>query len=100
VGVTVAPVEWFDEVDDRQAIQITVSDEGVGLSESEQRSAFSDFVQGDGSDTRRFGGLGLGLSLVKRVAEAHGGTVELVSTPRKGSRFSIILPVLSTEPDR
>jgi PAS domain S-box-containing protein len=95
VGVIAQPVQWFDAGESRTAVQIVVTDEGVGLTESEQHSAFSDFVQGDGSDTRRFGGLGLGLSLVKRVAEAHGGTVEVNSTPRKGSKFSIILPVIS-----
>jgi signal transduction histidine kinase len=79
------------------AVQITVSDQGVGMTEAEQSEAFADFVQGDGSDTRRFGGLGLGLSLVKRVAEAHGGGVELRSVPKEGSNFSMIIPVLPIE---
>ncbi|HEY2427280.1 MAG TPA: ATP-binding protein, partial [Acidimicrobiales bacterium] len=97
VAVTAKVVPWDHDADGRPAVEITVSDEGVGMNESQQRDAFSDFVQVDGSDTRRFGGLGLGLSLVKRVAEAHGGGVEVHSTAHKGSKFSIIIPALSME---
>ena len=77
------------------SITISVVDRGLGMTEAEQRDAFADFVQGDASDTRRFGGLGLGLSLVKRVVEAHGGRVVVESTPRKGSKFSIVIPSLT-----
>ncbi len=66
---------------------------GVGMTEEQQANAFLDFTQGDGSDTRSFGGLGLGLALVKRVAEAHGGTVSVDAATKKGSLFSVSLPV-------
>ena len=75
-----------------RAVRVTVADQGVGLTAAESQEVFTDFVQADGSDTRRFGGLGLGLSLVKRVAEAHGGRAEVESVPQKGSKFSIIIP--------
>jgi PAS domain S-box-containing protein len=76
----------------RTDVEITVSDQGKGMTAEEQNAAFRDFVQGDGSDTRSYGGLGLGLALVKRVADAHGGDVRLESTPGKGSKLSIVLP--------
>jgi PAS domain S-box-containing protein len=78
-------------------VEITVADRGKGMTAEEQERAFAEFVQGDTSDTRQFGGLGLGLSLVQRVAEAHGGTVACVSAPGKGSKFSILLPILPIE---
>jgi PAS domain S-box-containing protein len=93
VRVTATAVDWDEGGHTDQAVQISVSDEGVGMTEAEQRGAFAEFVQADGSDTRRFGGLGLGLSLVRRVAEAHGGRVDVASAPDKGSRFSITIPV-------
>jgi PAS domain S-box-containing protein len=76
----------------RTDVEITVTDQGKGMTPDEQSRAFTDFVQGDGSDTRSYGGLGLGLALVKRVADAHGGDVRLESTPGKGSKLSIVLP--------
>jgi PAS domain S-box-containing protein len=77
----------------RPAVEISVIDQGVGMSDADRDRAFAEFSQIDSSDTRRFGGLGLGLSLVKRVAEAHGGAVTCASAPRKGSKFSIVLPI-------
>jgi two-component system sensor histidine kinase VicK len=73
-------------------IEISVADRGKGMTVDEQATAFGEFVQGDSSDTRRFGGLGLGLSLVQRVVEGHNGTVRCVSTPGKGSIFTVTLP--------
>ena len=93
VGLTARLATWGPDDDERPAVQITVTDDGIGLSEGEQRHVFADFVQADGSDTRQYGGLGLGLSLVKRVAEAHGGGVQVESLPQHGSKFSMIVPV-------
>lgn len=83
-----------------RGVEISVLDRGIGMTDEQQARAFADFVQGDGSDTRRFGGLGLGLSMVKRVAEAHGGDVWCESTPGKGSKFSIFLPGRSNKKAR
>jgi len=75
-------------------VVFSVADRGIGMNEDEQAEAFSDFVQADGSDRRNFGGLGLGLALVKRVTDALGGTVAVESEPKKGSTILISLPAL------
>jgi signal transduction histidine kinase len=73
---------------------VSVADKGIGMDADETARAFVDFAQIDGSDTRSFGGLGLGLALVKRVTEAHGGAVAVESAPEKGSLFSVSLPAV------
>ncbi|MEY2426548.1 MAG: two-component system, OmpR family, sensor histidine kinase VicK [Actinomycetota bacterium] len=74
-------------------VVFTVADNGIGMSDEERSNAFVDFAQGDGSDTRSFGGLGLGLALVKRVTEGHGGTVTVQPQEKGGSLFSVSVPV-------
>lgn len=76
---------------------ITVVDRGKGMTADEVEAAFTAFTQGDTSDTRHYGGLGLGLSYAQRVIESHGGRVSIDSAPGKGSRVSIHLPL--DEPD-
>jgi two-component system sensor histidine kinase VicK len=85
---------------DGGGVEMTVADRGKGMSGDEQAEAFGDFVQGDASDTRRYGGLGLGLAMVRRVVEAHGGTVSCRSTPGKGSTFSFVVPAQTDEAGR
>jgi PAS domain S-box-containing protein len=79
-------------------VAIAVTDQGKGMTPDEHYQAFADFIQGDGSDTRSYGGLGLGLAMVKRVAEAHGGHVDVESEPKKGAKFSIFLPSAAKVP--
>src|SRR5205085_3187400 len=74
-------------------IEIAVSDTGVGMSPDEQSMIFEDFRQVEGSTTRPFGGMGLGLTLVHRFSELLGGTVAVESTPAKGTRVSLRLPL-------
>ena len=92
VTVTAGPLEG-----DESQVEIAVLDRGVGMSPEQVDSAFTEWAQGDESDTRSFGGLGLGLALVQRVAEHHGGRVLCQTAPGKGSRFSIVLPALFPE---
>jgi CheY-like chemotaxis protein/nitrogen-specific signal transduction histidine kinase len=75
-------------------ICITVSDTGKGISPDFLPYIFDRFRQADGSSTRRYGGLGLGLALVKYLVELHGGTIEAFSGGEgKGTTFKVLLPV-------
>ena len=84
------------EVRCRQAgmqIQITVADTGEGIAPGMLSSIFERFRQADSSITRRHGGLGLGLAIVRHIVELHGGAVSAHSDgPGKGSRFTVTLP--------
>jgi len=75
--------------------QITVSDNGKGISPEFLPHVFDYFYQGDSTTTRKFGGLGLGLALVRHLVEMHGGTVEAESPgEEQGSIFTVKLPLI------
>ncbi|MCW8905986.1 MAG: ATP-binding protein [Sedimenticola sp.] len=76
----------------RQRVAITVWDNGIGIEPEQQQHLFQPFVQLDNESTRRYSGTGLGLTLVKRMAELHGGEVSVESEPKRGSRFTVTLP--------
>jgi signal transduction histidine kinase len=78
-------------------VRVGVRDAGPGIAEADQRTLFTSFEQVDGSATRRVGGLGLGLSFVRRLAEDAGFPLSFTSTVGKGSEFSLDLPI-SDEP--
>src|SRR5262249_28072565 len=67
----------------------TVSDSGIGLSAAEIKQLFRPFAQASEQIARRYGGAGLGLSLVKRLAAAMGGELTVTSEPGRGSRFRL-----------
>jgi signal transduction histidine kinase/DNA-binding response OmpR family regulator len=76
---------------------LTVSDTGIGIPPNLLPRVFDLFAQGDCSLDRSQGGLGIGLTLVKRLVELHGGTIEAYSDgPQRGSTFSIRLPLVAT----
>ena len=76
-----------------EALAFTVTDTGIGIAPEDQARLFQPFVQIDAGLARRYEGTGLGLSLVRRLADLHGGGVTLESEPGKGSRFTVTLPV-------
>ncbi len=74
---------------------LAVTDTGIGMTEEGLEHIFTHFYQMDRSTTRRYRGIGLGLTLVRAVIEEHGGRIEVESQPGQGSRFTIKLPVQS-----
>jgi two-component system OmpR family sensor kinase len=73
--------------------ELSVSDSGPGLTEEEASQVFERFYRVDSSRTRASGGVGLGLSLVAAVAEAHGGVATVRPTPGGGATFVVAIPV-------
>ncbi|HCD33275.1 MAG TPA: hypothetical protein DER01_12770 [Phycisphaerales bacterium] len=69
-----------------------VKDTGLGIEPSEHQFIFDHFHQGDNSSSREFGGVGLGLSISRKLARRIGGDIQLTSEPGKGSCFELILP--------
>ncbi len=83
VSITLAPEEYY--------IRVTITDTGIGIPPEKMAEIFEPFHQLDGSSTRRYGGTGLGLALVKRIIEAHGSIVQVKSVVGEGSSFEFLL---------
>ncbi len=73
------------------SIQISISDTGIGIPEHLLKDIFNPFTQVDASHKRKYGGTGLGLTLVKQFVEMHNGNVQLTSEEGKGSTFTLTI---------
>ncbi|MFC2041588.1 sensor histidine kinase [Chloroflexota bacterium] len=76
-----------------ERVEVAVIDTGEGIPAEDLPHVFERFYRVDKSRTRATGGSGLGLTIAKRLVEAHGGEIEVQSEPGKGSRFSFTLPI-------
>jgi signal transduction histidine kinase len=75
---------------DVKTVTLRVTDHGIGIAADMLRRIFDRFQRA--VSIRQYGGLGLGLYLVQRIVSAHGGSVEVASTPGKGSTFTAAFP--------
>ena len=73
-------------------VQITVTDNGIGITKADQRYVFDKFYRSETVKDKSIPGIGLGLSYVKLLVEAHGGTITFESTEGQGTTFTIIIP--------
>ncbi|MCC7014010.1 MAG: response regulator [Planctomycetes bacterium] len=100
VEVRTGPRPWHESA--ALAVEFTVADTGVGISEAARERLFQPFTQADGSTTRRFGGTGLGLAISKQLIELFGGSISFESEIGRGTRFRFSVPfgrVSKTAPD-
>jgi PAS domain S-box-containing protein len=75
-----------------QTLILRVSDTGIGIRPQDQKIIFEMFRQADGSDSRRYGGAGLGLYIIRSYVQQMGGTIDLDSDPQRGSVFTVSIP--------
>lgn len=85
------------EGSDKRSFYITVEDTGIGISQEKFDKIFAFFSQADTSSTRRFGGLGLGLTIADQLTRLMNGRIELESAPGRGSKFRIMLQLRASE---
>lgn len=87
-----AEIRLAVELDPSGGVTVSVDDDGIGIPPDMLEEVQEAFVQLEGSDTRQYGGVGLGLSLVREFARLHGGALELESEPGSGTTARLILP--------
>jgi CheY-like chemotaxis protein len=87
-------------VDDCPYLDFSVEDSGIGIQPEAYDRLFKPFSQADSSISRKFGGTGLGLAISKRLAEAMGGSLTVISTPGQGSTFTFRFPLEASDHPR
>ncbi len=95
VGEIEVLIELADAHDEQVTLDFSIHDTGIGMTEDQIFELFQPFTQLDGSSTRRYGGLGMGLILSKQIVRKMGGEISVESQPGKGSVFSFVLDFLT-----
>ncbi len=98
VSIAAAVVESTDNGD--AELHVEIADSGIGIPEEDHRRIFEPFFQVDSSDTRAYGGAGLGLTLARSALRAVQGTITVESAPDEGSTFRLVVPVLAAPPEQ
>jgi PAS domain S-box-containing protein len=94
--ITVTTKNPRREGNETPEVIVTVSDTGLGISPDARKRIFNAFEQGSGDITRRYGGLGLGLTISKRLVDLHGGMIGVASDGEgKGATFTVALPTIA-----
>jgi PAS domain S-box-containing protein len=96
-GKITVSIRLLQEDEKKATIEFTVSDTGIGISESKIERIFENFQQASSGTSRLYGGTGLGLAIVKQLVEAQDGTISVKSTVDKGSTFGFVLDFLKTK---
>ncbi|MCB0396627.1 MAG: response regulator [Flavobacteriales bacterium] len=88
ITVTMSSMQLDDE---KVALGLEVKDTGIGMSEEQAKRVFEEFEQAQNSTSRHYGGTGLGLSIVRMLVQRHHGTIQLQSSPGKGTSVQLVL---------
>ena len=96
-GIITISVELIQSDANNVLLQFTVSDTGIGMSDSNMERIFAPFEQGDNSITRRYGGTGLGLTICRKLSEFMGGRIWAESVEGEGSAFHFVIPLEFSE---
>ncbi|TDW47729.1 phospho-acceptor domain-containing protein [Flavobacterium sp. 270] len=90
-GDVTVSVKMVDETDDHYSLRFTIKDTGIGIPKNKLNTIFERFTQAEESTTRKFGGTGLGLNIVKQLVELHDAKIEVKSQVGRGSEFFFVL---------
>jgi CheY-like chemotaxis protein len=90
-GEVIISVKKVEETEETVSLRFSVKDTGIGIPEDKQVAIFERFRQAEESTTRKFGGTGLGLNIVKQLIELQKGKIQVKSTLGKGSEFFFVL---------